>query len=243
MAEGRCRRGTMEAMTTAEPRRASPSDRPLPPYLTATADELTAERVAGADEDVHFTERVAAAVIERLTSPGDLVLDPFAGFGTTLAVANRLGRRAVGVELLPERVALIRDRAPGCTVIEGDARGLHELVAEPVDLCLTSPPYMTANAHPHNPLTAYETIDGEYGTYLEHLARLARTVRELLRPGGHLVVNAANIRYVGQTTALAWDVARAVGRVLPFLGETVIVWDALPHDLTGDYLLTFRRDA
>ena len=230
-------------MTTAVPRATPPSDRPLPPYAEATLAELQAERLADADEDVHFTESVATLVIDGLTSPGEVVLDPFAGFGTTLLVATRLGRRAIGVELLPERVALIRDRAPGTTVIEGDARGLHELVTEPVDLCLTSPPYMTANAHPHNPLTAYETVDGDYRTYLEHLARLARTVHGLLRPGGHFVVNVANIRHRGHTTPLAWDVARAVGHVLPFLGETVIVWDVLPHDLTGDYLLTFRRNA
>ena len=231
----------MGAMTPAAPRDTPPSDRPLPPYLTATANELAHERVSGADEDVHFTERTAAAVIERLTDPGDLVLDPFAGYGTALAVAIRLGRRAIGVEILPERVDLIRGRAPEATVIEGDAPGLHQLVGGPVDLCLTSPPYMTANAHPHNPLTAYETVDGDYRTYLEHLARLARTVHDLLRPGGHLVVNVANIRHESHTTALAWDVARAVGGVLPFVGETVIVWDVLPHDFTGDYLLTFRR--
>jgi DNA modification methylase len=233
----------MGTMTTAAPPGASPTDRPLPPYAEATVAELQAERLAEADEDVHFTESLATLVIESLTSPGEVVLDPFAGFGTTLVVASRLGRRAIGIELLPERVALIRGRAPGTTVIEGDARGLHELVTDPIDLCLTSPPYMTANAHPHNPLTAYETLDGDYRTYLEHLARLARTVHDLLRPGGHLVVNVANIRHGGHTTALAWDVARAVGRVLNFLGETVIVWDVLPHDLTGDYLLTFRRDA
>jgi site-specific DNA-methyltransferase (adenine-specific) len=43
------------------------------------------------------------AVLERIvrvsSSPGDVVLDPFAGSGTTLAVAKRLGRRYVGVEL------------------------------------------------------------------------------------------------------------------------------------------------
>ncbi|WP_353507485.1 DNA methyltransferase [Intrasporangium sp.] len=230
-------------MTIAAPRATPPRDRALPPYAEATLAELQAERPEHADEDVHFTESLATLVIESLTSPGEVVLDPFAGFGTTLVVASRLGRRAIGVELLPERVSLIHDRAPGTTVIEGDARGLHELVTEPVDLCLTSPPYMTANAHPHNPLTAYETLDGDYRTYLEQLARLARTVHDLLRPGGHLVVNVANIRHGGHTTALAWDVARVIGGVLPFLGETVVVWDVLPHDLTGDYLLTFRREA
>jgi site-specific DNA-methyltransferase (adenine-specific) len=43
------------------------------------------------------------AVLERIvrvsSQPGDLVLDPFAGSGTTLAVAKRLGRRYLGIEL------------------------------------------------------------------------------------------------------------------------------------------------
>ena len=216
--------------------------RTLPPYTPATLAELAAERVAEADEDIHFTEGLAALVVEALTEPGDVVLDPFAGYGTTLAVADRLGRKAIGLELLPERVAAVRSRVPGATVIEGDARGVHQLVTQPVDLCLTSPPYMTANDHPQNPLTAYETLDGEYSAYLDDLARLAASVRDLLRPRAHLVLNVANIRHGGTTTTLAWDVARAVGAVIPFVGETVVCWDELPHDFTGDYLMTFRRD-
>lgn len=213
----------------------------LPALLTATAAELAAERLDDADEDVHFTESLAATVIERLTDPGDLVLDPFAGMGTTLAVAERMDRRAVGVELLPERVVLSRARAPRSRVIEGDARGLHRLVRGPVDLCLTSPPYMTTNEHPHNPLTAYERVEGDYASYLRDVTAIARAVHDLLRPGGHLVVNAANIRHAGHTTTLAWDLARAISAVIPFVGETTVCWDTLGHDFTGDYLLHFRR--
>ena len=33
--------------------------------------------------------------------PGDLVLDPFAGAGTTLYVAKELGRQGLGIELNP----------------------------------------------------------------------------------------------------------------------------------------------
>lgn len=36
---------------------------------------------------------------ERWTNPGDIVLDPFMGGGTTLRVAKDLGRCAVGIEI------------------------------------------------------------------------------------------------------------------------------------------------
>jgi DNA modification methylase len=54
------------------------------------------------------------AVLERIvrvsSHPGDLVLDPFAGSGTTLAAAKRLGRRYLGVELSPEYAESVRAR-------------------------------------------------------------------------------------------------------------------------------------
>jgi DNA modification methylase len=40
-----------------------------------------------------------------------IVLDPFAGSGTVLAVARRLGRRSIGIELNPDYVALARHRS------------------------------------------------------------------------------------------------------------------------------------
>jgi len=44
-------------------------------------------------------ERLLRRIVEIATDPGDLVLDPFLGSGTTAAVAHRLGRRWVGIEL------------------------------------------------------------------------------------------------------------------------------------------------
>jgi len=46
-----------------------------------------------------FPPRLARAIIEGFTDPGDFVLDPFVGGGTTLVEATALGRRAVGLDI------------------------------------------------------------------------------------------------------------------------------------------------
>jgi DNA modification methylase len=49
-------------------------------------------------------------IILSSTMPGDLVLDPFAGTGTTLVVAEQVGRQSVGIEIDPKNVQLIQAR-------------------------------------------------------------------------------------------------------------------------------------
>jgi site-specific DNA-methyltransferase (adenine-specific) len=60
------------------------------------------------------------AVLERIirvsSQPGDLVLDPFAGSGTTLATAKRLGRNYLGIELSAEYADAVRERLESVTV-------------------------------------------------------------------------------------------------------------------------------
>ena len=57
-----------------------------------------------------FPQDLAADHIKSWTNPGDLVLDPMCGSGTTLRAAADLGRRGVGIEVNPEYCALIRQR-------------------------------------------------------------------------------------------------------------------------------------
>lgn len=60
-----------------------------------------------------FPARLVEPMILASTRPGDIVFDPFAGSGTTCAVAQRLGRRFAGAEINAANAALQRDRLRG----------------------------------------------------------------------------------------------------------------------------------
>ena len=49
-------------------------------------------------------------LIQDFTDPGDVILDPFCGAGTTLVAALRCGRRAIGIEMNPVYADLSRER-------------------------------------------------------------------------------------------------------------------------------------
>ncbi|AKU18990.1 hypothetical protein VV02_15975 [Luteipulveratus mongoliensis] len=208
-------------------------------YVFVRHDDVIRERHPSATEDVHFAQAVVSAVLDDLTQPGDRVLDPFAGFGTTLCVAERNDRVATGVELMPERCSVIRETAPNSVVVQGDSRRLLDLVDGPFDLVLTSPPYMTATNHPQDPFEAYEQLGATYDRYLDELTDVVRQAASLLRPTGHVVLNVANIAAEDHFTPLAWDVARAVSRVATLRQDVVVCSDHPLADLAGDYLLVF----
>lgn len=64
-------------------------------------------------------EQLLGRIIRACSNEGEIVLDPFAGSGTTLAVAKKLGRQFVGYELSPQYAARVRERLDG--IQPGDA--------------------------------------------------------------------------------------------------------------------------
>lgn len=66
--------------------------------------------------DAHFATYPSALVEPCILAgapPGGVVLDPFVGSGTTLEVALRLGRRAIGIEAQSDYVPMIEERLRG----------------------------------------------------------------------------------------------------------------------------------
>ncbi|GAC1531727.1 MAG: hypothetical protein NVS3B10_27060 [Polyangiales bacterium] len=67
-----------------------------------------------ARERTGYPTQKPLALLERLvgahSQPGELVLDPYCGSGTTLVAARTLGRRALGIDASPEAICVARSR-------------------------------------------------------------------------------------------------------------------------------------
>lgn len=100
------------------------------PYAeTGHTDEAKKEILALFGNDVFATpkpERLPQRALHIVTNPGDLVLDSFLGSGTTAAVAHKMGRRYIGIEMGEHAVTHCAPRLQ--KVIEGEQGGISEAV-------------------------------------------------------------------------------------------------------------------
>ena len=105
------------------------------------------------DKNIHpavFPIALPAHFIELLTHKGELVLDPFAGVGTTLVAAQDLNRNAVGFDLREMYIEVSRKRLRQSRLSQStkqiavmdDALNISKYFEEnTISLCITSPPY------------------------------------------------------------------------------------------------------
>lgn len=160
---------------------------------------------------------VAAHAITHYTKPGDLVLDPMCGIGTTLVEALHLGRRAVGVEHEPHWVEvteanLALAHTAGVEhegrVYQGDARQLATLLPPAyvgqAALVVTSPPYGPSThgqvaVAPGEGIQKYSHLYGNtldrgnlanigHHRLLAGFTRILAALVPFLRPGGHVAI-------------------------------------------------------
>lgn len=98
-----------------------------------------------------FTD--VSRLIKFFSKPGEKILDPFVGVGSSLKAAALEGRHGIGIELSPYFVELAKERLDNevasskasetqQVIIQGDCRKvLKSLESESVQLVVTSPPY------------------------------------------------------------------------------------------------------
>lgn len=178
----------------------------------------------GYADEVRTPDVLVERFLEEYTDPGDRVFDPFAGFGTTLVVAQRSGRVPYGIEYEPERVEFVRERldAPE-NVRTGDALEFDTGAFPDCEFAFTSPPFIVEGMQ-RNP---FENYAGEstYEEYLDDVERAFDRLRDVLAPGAMVVVDIVNLRHDGHVTTLAWDVADRVAETFRFDGEVVVTWE------------------
>jgi DNA modification methylase len=132
---------------------------------------------------------LARQAISSYSNPGELLLDPMCGIGTTLVEATHLGRRAIGVELEQRWATLAaanlnharEESAPGHGLaLKGDACQLgHGLLDEyrgKVALILTSPPYgPSLHGQVRKGEHGVQKFDFRYSENPDNLAHLPQT--------------------------------------------------------------------
>ncbi|MFI7081795.1 TRM11 family SAM-dependent methyltransferase [Micromonospora sp. NPDC049903] len=203
-------------------------------WVTAQATGPVQRRGRYVPESVKHPARmlpaIAAHAVDAYTRPGDLVLDPMCGIGTTLVEAVHAGRDAFGIEYEPRwsniadaniRHAHDHGATGRASVIRGDATRLTALVPAAltgqVALVVTSPPY--------GPTVHGMVRPGEHGVVkyddryndghdrgnlayrdltglADGFTRILTGCHTLLRPGGVVVVTARPWRKRGELVDL-----------------------------------------
>lgn len=87
-------------------------------------------------------------LILRYSKEKDLILDQFAGSGTTLVEAKLLNRNCIGIDINPEAIKLCKKavgfklpKTGNITIIKGNAQKLTKIKDKSIDFICTHPPY------------------------------------------------------------------------------------------------------
>jgi DNA modification methylase len=185
-----------------------------------------------------FTD--VSRLVRFFTKPGETVLDPFAGIGSTMKAAAVEGRNSVSIELSRRYVQLCNQRLeselsgiPSETthvVHNGDARDvLKGLATGSAALCVTSPPYwniLHKQDHKAQQERVSQGLDSrysendardlgnieDYDSFLDQLVQIFGETKRVLTPKGHLAVVVGDFRHKSKYYMFHSDLAMALER-------------------------------
>lgn len=190
--------------------------------------------------DICYSWSIPRYFINRYSKKGDRVLDPFAGLGTTLFVAEELGRVPYGVEAERERFEWTAGQVENWqNVFHEDSAKIAQLGLPKMDLCVTSPPFMPID-HDWNPLYSGNPVHAGYPKYLARMRYIFSEIEKVMKKNALLVVHLDNLRR-RRFTPLIWDVGQAIAQSFRLENDVVIRWDNPPDDYPYAQCLIFRK--
>ena len=151
-------------------------------------------------------------IMMRFSKEGDLILDQFAGGGTTLIEAKLLNRNAIGIDINPDALKVCRSKisfshegANGkISIRKGDARKLRGIKSESIDLICTHPPYADI-------INYSEGIPGDlsllkHDDFLHEMKDVADECYRVLKPGCFCAILIGDMRKHGHVVPLGFEV-------------------------------------
>ena len=165
---------------------------------------------------------------------GSVILDPFAGIGSTLLAASDLGMNATGLEISPDFADIAKTRVPSSTIHVADSRDLLNYVPKGVDMVVTSPPYWDILSQKrtayHKEETNYSEFKGDFGkiedynNFLLELKNVFEQVYEVLNYKGYCCIVAMDIRKKNRFYPFHMDISLFMQEI-GFTLDDIIIWD------------------
>ncbi|OEF99124.1 hypothetical protein BHF71_10130 [Vulcanibacillus modesticaldus] len=187
-----------------------------------------------------FPISIASKLIRIYTEPGDTILDPFVGIGSTILAAAQLNRKSIGFEINKDYINIIKKRLINFdndlymifnqSSLDID-KFLHE---EQIDFCITSPPYW-------NILNRKRTADNksiinygnnkddlsnitDYELFLSKIHIIFKKIHKLMKPNKHCVIIIQDIRKKSNFYPYHIDITKMMVNIGYSL-EDYIIWD------------------
>lgn len=155
----------------------------------------------------------------RYSEEGELVLDQFAGGGTTLVEAKLLNRNIIGVDINENALLQCRDKtafthagANGIVYLRrGDARNLKFIPNESIDLICTHPPY--ADIIRYSQDNPEDLSHLSVPLFLEEMRSVAQECFRVLKPHRYCAILIGDLRKKGHIVPLGFEVMRLFNEV------------------------------
>jgi DNA modification methylase len=210
-----------------------------------------------------FPQALVKRLIEIYTKPGDIILDPFCGSGSTIIAAQNLDRQGIGFEIKSEFVTLAEERLQmgnpkhshnnTLRIFNEDARNLSKHVKpDSIDLIITSPPYWdihrqrrSANGKSPRPYSTLKQDIGNISSYTNFLDTLSKVFNQLFivtTPKKWCILVVMDIRKGSKFYPFHMNCIKRM-EITGFQLEDIIIWDRRKeyHNLRPlGYPTTFR---